>query len=240
MNRESENMHTTDLFKWTGYDGVKFTRPEEELKEVFINQDKAMRYLHSQGFRVESFDPRSIDLVDGSKELIRFNKIHQMSERDNVDEIIREDILTDAFLQIGLYTHTLAHLSEGFLKEHYDEISQNLPSDVVPYYRGVVTRGAKVYLGDFLKEKSERDYNALKKELGEEVSADDMDKFDNVGEEVLTNKQINDMLYKELLEKKKIKRFSDFAFVHVLLLPTLMLAISIIICLIYFAFNIIG
>ena len=225
MNRESENMHTTDLFKWTGYDGVKFTRPEEELKEVFINQDKAMRYLHSQGFRVESFDPRSIDLVDGSKELIRFNKIHQMSERDNVDEIIREDILTDAFLQIGLYTHTLAHLSEGFLKEHYDEISQNLPSDVVPYYRGVVTRGAKVYLGDFLKEKSERDYNALKKELGEEV---------------LTNKQINDMLYKELLEKKKIKRFSDFAFVHVLLLPTLMLAISIIICLIYFAFNIIG
>ena len=67
-----------------------------------------------------------------------------------------------------------------------------------------------------------------------------MDKFDNVGEEVLTNKQINDMLYKELLEKKKIKRFSDFAFVHVLLLPTLMLAISIIICLIYFAFNIIG
>lgn len=240
MNRESENMHTTDLFKWTGYDGVKFTRPEEELKEVFINQDKAMRYLHSQGFRVESFDPRSIDLVDGSKELIRFNKIHQMSERDNVDEIIREDILTDAFLQIGLYTHTLAHLSEGFLKEHYDEISQNLPSDVVPYYRGVVTRGAKVYLGDFLKEKSERDYNALKKELGEEVSADDMDKFDNVGEEVLTNKQINDMLYKELLEKKKIKRFSDFAFVHVLLLPTLMLAISIIICLIYFAFNIVG
>ena len=199
-----------------------------------------MRYLHSHGFRVESFDPRSIDLVDGSKELIRFNKIHQMSERDNVDEIIREDILTDAFLQIGLYTHTLAHLSEDFLKEHYDDISQNLPGDVVPYYRGVVTRGAKVYLGDFLKEKSERDYNALKKELGEEVSADDMDKFDNVGEEVLTNKQINDMLYKELLEKKKIKRFSDFAFVHVLLLPTLMLAISIIICLIYFAFNIIG
>lgn len=240
MNRESENMHTTDLFKWTGYDGVKFTRPEEELKEVFINQDKSMRYLHSQGFRVESFDPRSIDLVDGSKELIRFNKIHQMSERDNVDEIIREDILTDAFLQIGLYTHTLAHLSEDFLKEHYDDISQNLPGDVVPYYRGVVTRGAKVYLGDFLKEKSERDYNALKKELGEEVSADDMDKFDNVGEEVLTNKQINDMLYKELLEKKKIKRFSDFAFVHVLLLPTLMLAISIIICLIYFAFNIVG
>ena len=74
MNRESENMHTTDLFKWTGYDGVKFTRPEEELKEVFINQDKAMRYLHSQGFRVDSFDPRSIDLVDGSKNYIRFNK----------------------------------------------------------------------------------------------------------------------------------------------------------------------
>ena len=68
MNRESENMHTTDLFKWTGYDGVKFTRPEEELKEVFINQDKSMRYLHSQGFRVESFDPRSIDLVDAYKE----------------------------------------------------------------------------------------------------------------------------------------------------------------------------
>lgn len=240
MNRESENMHTTNLFKWSGYDGVKFTRSEDELKEVFINQDKSMRYLHTQGFRVDSFDPRDIDLVDGSKDLIRFNKFHQMSERDNMDDIIREDIFTDAFLQVGLYTHTLAHLNESFLKEHYDDVSQNLPSDVVPYYRGVVTRGAKVYLGDFLKEKSERDYNALKRELGEEISADDMDKFDNVGVDVLTNKEINDMLYKELMEKKKIKRISDFAFIHVLLLPTILLVLSIIVCLIYFAFNIIG
>lgn len=240
MERERNNMHTTNLFEWTGYDGIKFSRSEEELREVFINQDKSMRYLHSMGYRVVSFDPRHIDLVDGSKDLIRFNKFREIDENVDVDEVIREDILTNAFLQIGLYTHTLAHLTEDFLKEHYDDVSQNLPGEDVPYYRGVVIRNAKVYLGDFLREKSERDYNALKRELGEEVSSDDMDKFDNVDEDVLTNKQVNDMLYKELIEKKKIKRFSDFAFIHVLLLPTLLLVLSIIICLFYFAFNIIG
>ena len=93
--------------------------------------------------------------------------------------------------------------------------------------------------GDFINY-IKNSFDEAKKSAPSIVYIDDMDKFDNVGEEVLTNKQINDMLYKELLEKKKIKRFSDFAFVHVLLLPTLMLAISIIICLIYFAFNIIG
>ena len=72
MNKD--NLHTVNLFEWTGQDGIKFTRTEDELREVFLNEDKAMRYLHENGFFVESFDPRDIDLVDGSKNCIRFNK----------------------------------------------------------------------------------------------------------------------------------------------------------------------
>ena len=42
----NKDLHTINLFEWTGLDGVKFTRSEEELREVFLNEDKAMRYLH--------------------------------------------------------------------------------------------------------------------------------------------------------------------------------------------------
>ena len=72
----NDKLHTVNLFEWTGYDGVKFTRSDEELREVFLNEDKSMRYLHDNDFFIESFDPRDIDLVDGDINCIRFNKFN--------------------------------------------------------------------------------------------------------------------------------------------------------------------
>lgn len=232
-----KDLHTINLFEWTGLDGVKFTRSEEELREVFLNEDKAMRYLHENGFFIESFDPRDIDLVDGSTNCIRFNKFTKIQNSYEKDSITNSDIFISACLQIGLYTHTLANLNDEYLKKNYDEFSKYLPSGDVPYYRGVIERGASVYLCDYAIEKRDRDLRDLQKELGEESNVNEIVP---VKDETLINKDINDLIYADLIAKKKTKGISDFAFVHFLVLPTIILSLGIVICLIAFALNLLG
>ena len=236
----NNNLHTVNLFEWAGEDGVKFTRTEEELREVFLNEDKAMRYLHENGFFVESFDPRDIDLVDGSKNCIRFNKFSKIQNSYDKDNIIRTDIFINACLQIGLYTHTLANLNDSYLKENYDEFAQYLPTIDVPYYRGVIQRNAQVYLCDFAVEKRNRDYRELQKELAGDEKNVTYDEPSPVSDDMLINKEINDVIYADLIVKKKTKGISDFAFVHVLVLPTLILTVGILICLLSYVLNLFG
>ncbi len=238
MNKD--NLHTVNLFEWTGQDGIKFTRTEDELREVFLNEDKAMRYLHENGFFVESFDPRDIDLVDGSKNCIRFNKFSRIQNSYEKDSITNSDIFISACLQIGLYTHTLASLNDQYLKDNYDEFAQYLPSGDVPYYRGVIQRNAGVYLCDFAVEKRNRDYRDLQKELAGDEKNIQFDEPAPVSDDELTNKQINDVIYSDLIAKQKTKGISDFAFVHVLVLPTIILTIGILICILSYVLNIFG
>ena len=237
---KNDELHTVNLFEWTGYDGVKFTRSEEELREVFLNEDKSMRYLHNNGFCIDSFDPRDIDLVDGSKNLIRFNKFSKFENVADKDSVINRDIFVNACLNIGLYTHALSSLDENYLKNNYDSFAQYLPESDVPYYRGIIQRGAGVYLCDYAVERRNRDFIALQKELSEEDQNSPVEEIAPVNEDELTNKVVNDQLYKDLMAKKKIKGVSDFAFIHILLLPTIAITFGIIACLISFLLNILG
>lgn len=243
-----KDMHTINLFEWTGLDGVRFTRSEEELQEVFLNEDKAMRYLHENGFCVDSFDPRDIDLVDGSKNCIRFNKFSKLPNDGDETKIIRNNIFVNACLQVGLYTHTLANLNEDYLYKNFNEFAQYLPNDYAQYYRVIIQNYSpksystinditKIYLCDFTIKRNNNELEKLKKELGEEST--DNEEI-TVSNEELINKDINDIIYADLISKQKTKGMSDFAFVHVLILPALVLSIGIIICLISFALNLFG
>ena len=95
----------------------------------------------------------------------------------------------------------------------------------------------KIYLCDFTIKRNNNELEKLKKELGEEST--DNEEI-TVSNEELINKDINDIIYADLISKQKTKGMSDFAFVHVLILPALVLSIGIIICLISFALNLFG
>ncbi len=232
-----DKLHTENLFEWTGYDGVKFTRSDEELREVFLNGDKSMRYLHDNDFFIESFDPRDIDIVDGDTNCIRFNEFSKIEHGYEKDSIIQSDIFINACLQIGLYTHTLANLDDKKLKENFDEFATYLPEGDVPYYRGIIQRNASVYLCDFAVEKRNRDLKNLQKELSEDGKDSTFEEPSPVNADALTNKVINERIYKDLIDKKKTKVFKDAAYVYVLILPAIILSLAIIISLISFALN---
>ena len=186
---------------------------EDELKEVFLNMDVAMKYIHEHGYCVEVFHPSQIFVLDDSPDHIKFSTVPLDEDYSSKEKMIKEDIFNSSLIQIGIYTKTLNNLTPDFLRDNFDEISQFIPASDVPYYRGVVQRGAKVYLSEFAAERSKRDLESLEEQLG----TSEEDKIDTSNFSPVTNDSINDQIYKSL------NRGREAAFVNYLIIPTLIL-----------------
>lgn len=196
---------------------------EEDLRTLFINMDIALQYIHNHGYCVDVFYPTMIDVLNNQPNYIRFRKLIELSRnQDNRREMIREDIFHSALIQIGMYSNSLKYLTPDFLKSNFDSFVQFIPSSDVPYYRGVVQRGASVYLNDFVVEKKKRDLAELEKEVGgdgESSSKGAMVKSNGkaIGFETISNDKINDSIYRQ------INHLDEAAFIHILIIPTMIL-----------------
>ena len=134
--------------------------------------------------------------------------------------MIKEDIFNSSLVQIGIYSNSLKYLKPEFVKENFDSFQQFIPSGDVPYYRGVIQRGAAVYFCEFAIEKSNRDLQDLERQLGEgggDGKALIKSSGKNIGIEAITNDKINDSIYSQ------INGLKDSAFINILILPTLVL-----------------
>ena len=207
-------------------------RDEEEMREIFLNMDRAMKYIHDRGFCVKSFNPRNIEILNNSVNQIRFVELLPLPEdASERKQYIKQDIYNSSFIQIGLYSKCLPYLQRDFLKANFDSFSQFLPEGDVPYYRGIVERGASVYFCEYAMEKANRDFMALEKELSGDSSKDaslgNKSKFDDIG----VNDYINDKIYNQISGKR------EAAFVSFLLFPTIMFVLGILFALIMLLVN---
>lgn len=208
--REKE-VEKSSLLEWVG-----MHRSEESLKKVFLNMDIALKYIHDHGYCIEVFYPTQIEILNNDPSYIQFDHLIELSSDPiNRKQNIKEDLFRSALVQIGIYTNTLKSLTPSFLREHFDELSRFIPEGDVPYYRGVVQRGASVYLSEYAAEKAKRDLEQLNKELqGEDGIKNVPSHFES---EPLTNDKINDAIYKQ------INGMKDVAFISYLLIPTIIL-----------------
>lgn len=217
FNPNMNNEESVTLRSWVGS-----FHSEDEMKEIFLNMDRALKYIHEHGYCIRTFDPARIEILNNSLNQIRFSEIMMMPDepRDRKN-IIKEDIYNSSFVQIGLYTRCLNYLKKDFLKNNFDGFATFLPESDVPYYRGVIERGASVYLCEYAEERTKRDLIALEKELNGEAAAANVSSmnFDTDG----INDHINDSIYKQISNKK-----SDAAFVAILLFPTLVLSLALV------------
>lgn len=186
---------------------------EEELGEIFLSMDVAMKYLNDRGYCVEVFHPSMIYVLNGMPDHIKMSAIPLPDDYASSEQMIKEDIFNSALIQIGIYTKMLDNLTPNRLRDNFDEISQFIPEGLVPYYRGVVQRGAKVYLSEFMAEKSKRDLESLEDQLGTAAG----EKVDTSNFVAVTHDDINDSIYK-LKNRNK-----EAAFANYLIIPTLIL-----------------
>ena len=212
-SNSSRQIEKDNLFDW-----VTSHNTDEEKREVFLNMDIALKYIHDHGYCIEVFHPSRIEILNNMPDHIQFDNLIELSH-DPVTrkEMIKEDIFNSSLIQIGLYTNTFKNLTPEFLREYFDDIARFLPEGDVPYYRGVVQRGAAVYFSEFALEKMNRDLEQLEKQISESEGGKPLVKENNRTVDNLSNDEINDNIYKQ------INGMRDAAFVNSLVIPTIVL-----------------
>ena len=189
---------------------------EEDMRDVFLNMDIALKYIHEHNYCIEVFHPSKIEILEDMPDHIQFDNLMELS-KDNIKkkDMIREDIYNSAFIQIGFYTNTLKSLTPEFLNENFDEVARFLPEGDIPYYRGVIQRGASVYFSEYVLEKTNRDIEQLEREIDGDNNRVLQKTNKTIGE--LDNDKINDKIYHQ------INGLRDVAFVSNLLVPALVI-----------------
>ena len=192
----------SNLFKNKNYESISLAEwlsnhpSEEEIRTVFLNMDRALKYIHDHGYCIEVFYPTEIQILGNEIDHIQFKKLLELSKDiDRRRQMIKEDIFNSSLVQIGIYSNSLKYLKPEFVKENFDSFQQFIPSGDVPYYRGVIQRGAAVYFCEFAIEKSNRDLQDLERQLGEgggDGKALIKSSGKNIGIEAITNDKIND------------------------------------------------
>lgn len=209
----------------------------EDLRIVFLNMDRALKYIHEHGYCIEVFYPTEIEILNNELDHIQFNRLLELSKdplRKKVME--KEDIFKSSLIQVGIYSGTLSQINPNFMKENFDKYVYSLPSVDVPYYRGVIERGAHVYFCEFVTERSKRDLADLENQLSEgEGKGKQLLKSNgqNIGIESITNDKINDTIYSQ------INGLRDAAFINYLIYPTLILIILVVLGVIAWVFSLI-
>lgn len=217
---KDNSVESVTLLEW-----VNSHRSEEEMRSVFLNMDRALKYIHDHGYCIDEFYPTEINVLNNDDNYIQFKKLVELSKDYEIaKEMRREDIFRSSFIQIGLYTNSLNHLNPTFLKENFDSFAQFLPQDDVPYYRGIIQRNATVYVCEYRKEKDLRDLEDLERQLGGEAS--NVTAINEPSEDQIINKKVNDVIYRQ------INGMSEAAFLNVALMPIVILIIIAIIAIV--------
>lgn len=225
----SNTVNSTSRANNNSYDAVtlenwiKQYHSEEDMREVFLNMDRAMKYVHDYNYCVKSFHPADIEILNSELDQIRFKALLEMPNDPNAKrQYIKEDIYNSSFLQIGIYTKCLYYLRRDYLKDNFESFATFVPQGDVPYYRGVVERGASVYFCEYDLEKRKRDLATLEQEVGGVDMSADKSALSTVD----INEEINSVIYRQITKR------GEAAYINFLVYPTMMLAIGIIVAII--------
>lgn len=232
---DNNQISTVTLSKW--WFGSEHS--ENEKREVFLYIDFAMKYVHNRGYCVKTFDPKEIEILNNSINQIKFNTLLKMPDDNSYKKrLTNEDVFNSALLQIGLYSlseKNFYNINANFVKENFEKFTPFLPETDVPYYRGIIERGASVYFTDFELERIKRENANLEKELNEIASKDDkMVKFsaDYANRSLMySNDDINNVIYKQL-NKNIIK---NGAFLNIFVYPMIFIILIVVFIILVFA-----
>lgn len=203
---------------------LEHNHSDEDLKALFYNMSSTLKYIHERNYFVQTFNTSQIKIVNEKKlGPIQYNTIVEVPKGES-EEIKREDIYNLAFMQIGIYSNTLNVLKPNFLKEHFDSFTPFLPADDVPYYRGIATRGARVYYADYIEEKNRREIAKLEEMTeGEERG---MQRVKTTAAGKAFNDRDTDRLYSDINR-------GESAFTTLVIIPVIMIVIGIVLSIIF-------
>lgn len=212
---------------------------QDEYQTLFINMDLAMKYIHDQGYYIESFALDTIDILNHSVKQIKFNQLKEMPlDFSSQKDLVRDNIFLSAVLQIGIYAKCLQYFQGEaitYLKQNFGDFSIFLPEEDIPYYRGVIERGASVYLSSYVGERKKRDLNNLDQQINDEGSGKGKSLVKTNG----TSLTAEDLVPQNIAELQDVYRNlskKDAAFARALIYPILILLVGLTVLLLSYLF----
>lgn len=213
----------------------------DQLQNLFVNMDIAMKYIHNQGFYISSFALDRITLLNQSIRQIKFQELNPLPyDISQKKQLVRNNIFMSAVLQVGLYAKCLQHFTMNTipsLKENFKEFSIFLPQDDVPYYSGIIERDASVYYSDYVGERKKRDLQNLEKEISSDSGESRGKKLvktngtNYTAEDFLPhNEEANEIIYANLARK-------EAAFARALIYPILVFVLGFVVLFLSYLFR---
>ncbi len=206
----------------------------DQRQKLFSGFHGTLEFLHGNGYVSENMHPSMIIVLDEDAKHIRIVRIAKIPDDMDMAErkkLVQEDIKNAVIVQIGLFTGTLPYLRGSrddilnFFKEHFDEIAQFLPEGDAPYYRGVLN-GAVVYYCDFFIKKKEIEFNNLQQQTGNVIQGNFLQGSRNA---------VNAAAEEVYPFVKK-----DAAFIHMLIIPTVVVVLITIFAIISWVISVIA
>ena len=201
FNSSFFNGKADTLLDWLGRH-----RNQEDYRLLFLNLDCTLRYIHDHGYSVVSFLPSEIIVLNDSYDCVQFTHLVELpADFETREKIRKDDIFNSCFLQVALFCDMVDNLTPQLLRERFDVLASFLPYEDVPYYRGVVERGASIYLYEYRLALLESNVPPVEEKR---VPAD-------LGAFLQKNYRTNSLIY------GKISKSPNAAFVHFLIVPTI-------------------
>ncbi len=195
MGEENYNVMTFEQF--TNKYNSSRENDVPELQKMFLSLDRKMQLYHEHNYVILSFGVQDIviySMVDDNGEYqydVDFKKTEQRSQSEDISQSVQKNIFYASCLAVGVYNDCLSYINPEnptFLKDNFNMFAENMPTEVVPYYRGVIERGASVYLSMFVEEKQKRDLSQMMQEMEAEKKAEEEAARMRAGSTTLNNK----------------------------------------------------
>ena len=216
-------------------------RTNNQLQNLFVKMDIAMKYIHDQGYYISSFALDRISLLNHSIRQIQFQELAPLPyDISQQKQVVRDNIFMASVLHIGLYAKCLQHFTMNTIpaiKDNFQQFTIFLPPEDVPYYSGIIEKGASVYYSAYVGERKKRDLQNLEKEVssGENNSSGKRLVKTNgsayTAEDFLPqNEEANELIYASLVKK-------EAAFARALIYPILVFVLGFVILFLSYLFR---
>lgn len=138
----------------------------KDYQQTFYVMDKTLKYIHENNYKVYSFNPDNIFLLNNSDNkttAVSYQNVVSIGDKP-VDEV-HQDMFNLALLEVSIYTSTYPYLKVDFLRENFKEISMLLPNEDISYYRRNLLEKNYFYYSDYCDARNKNDIEKINKSL---------------------------------------------------------------------------
>ena len=93
LNSNNNSVESVTLSEW-----VSTHHSEDEMRSIFLNMDRALKYIHEHGYCIDVFYPTEINVLNNNDNYVQFKKLVELSKEYDIDKYINiENIIRSTF-----------------------------------------------------------------------------------------------------------------------------------------------